>query len=409
MVKTKLQICDNDSLRIALFADTFFEANGVGTLSRQLAEFAKGQNFPFLVVRGGDETKFTRDGSLETLELRRSAAAFPIDKTLYFDPLLMRHKQLVIDHLQRFEPDLIHLTGPGDIGFLAVRVAHELNMPSVASWHTNAHEYLARRMQGALSLLPGTLCRKATGLLERETLRGMLRFYRSARFTLAPNQAMVDVLHERTRRPSYLMLHGVDLTRYRPLPQEETDRQRGRPFCIGYVGRLTTEKNVRVLAEIEQRLIGAGEKNYQFLIVGEGGQERWLRRHLQRAKIAGVLRGDDLAAAYRRMDVLVFPSLTDTFGLVILEAMASGVPVILSPETGRRAGVVDGVSGFLSEDFAADVQRVMNDACLRKSMGEAAQSFAKTQGWDMVFRELYRTYAEGLRTVEAGRQVRAFQ
>ena len=373
----------------------------MGTLSRELADFAKAREYPFLVVRGGDRTEFSTDGSLETLELKRGMASFPVDKTLYFDPLLMRHKQLVTEQLQRFKPDLVHLTGPGDIGFLAVRVAHELKMASVASWHTNVHEYLARRLQPMLNLLTSGLCRKAARTIEQQTLRGLLRFYRSARFTLAPNQEMVDILHASTRRPAYLMLHGVDLRRYQPPTAEEASAAQGRPFCIGYVGRLTTEKNVRVLAEIEQTLIAAGETNFRFLIVGEGGQEGWLRSHMHRAEIAGVLRGDDLAAAYQRMDVFVFPSLTDTFGLVILEAMASGVPVIVRPEAGKRVGVEDGVSGFFSEDFAADVRRLMSDGCLRKKMGVAAHAFANTQGWDMVFSDLYRVYAAGLRTLES--------
>ena len=134
------------------------------------------------------------------------------------------------------------------------------------------------------------------------------------------------------------------------------------------MGRLTTEKNVQALVEIEQKLISAGAKNYRFLIVGEGGQENWVRSHLQKAKFTGVLNGDALAAAYRSLDVLVFPSLTDTFGLVILEAMASGVPVILSEETGKRIGVQDNVSGFLSDDFAASTLRLMHDEALRKAM-----------------------------------------
>ena len=199
--------------RVALFADTFYEANGVGTLSRQLAAFARAREFPFLVVRGGKRTDLGQDGSLETLELKRSAVAFPVDKTLYFDPLLMRYKQLVINEIGRFQPDLIHITGPGDIGLLGVRVAHELGLPSVASWHTNLHEYLSRRLYRLLNLMPQKLRENATRLVEEQTLRGLLRFYKSARFTLAPNQSMVEVLREKNGRPSHLMLHGVDLER----------------------------------------------------------------------------------------------------------------------------------------------------------------------------------------------------
>jgi glycosyltransferase involved in cell wall biosynthesis len=148
--------------------------------------------------------------------------------------------------------------------------------------------------------------------------------------------------------------------------------------------------------ELDRKLSAAGETNYRFLIVGEGGQQSWLKKNLPGAEIPGVLRGKDLAEAYTQMDAFVFPSLTDTFGLVILEAMASGVPVILSPETGTRVGIKDGISGFLSNDFAASLKQLMHHHELRLEMGEAARKFANTQSWHHVFENLYQTYSEGL-------------
>ena len=270
--------------RVALFADTFFEANGVGTLSRQLVEFARIQAFPFLLIRGGKQTRLSRDGSLEILELKRSAVSFPVDKTLYFDPLLMRHRHFVIEHILRFKPDLIHITGPGDMGFLGLRLAHVLGIPLVASWHTNLHEYLSRRLYRVLNLMPQELRTRTSCAVERETLRGLMRFYRVAQFVVAPNQTLVDLLHGRTGKPAYLML-ALEWTqsRYRLHGTRQSERSGDRPFCIGYVGRLTTEKNVQMLVEIEQKLMAAGERNYDFLVVGEGGQQKWLRRKLQRA------------------------------------------------------------------------------------------------------------------------------
>jgi glycosyltransferase involved in cell wall biosynthesis len=229
--------------------------------------------------------------------------------------------------------------------------------------------------------------------LERQSLRGLLRFYRTAQFTLAPNQGMVDVLQASTGRPSFLMPHGVDLTAYSPVPNGKNGHG---PFCIGYVGRLTTEKSVQAFVEIERALLAAGERDFQFLIVGEGGQQKWLRTRLRQAEIPGVLRGTELAAAYRRMDAFVFPSETDTFGLVILEAMASGVPVIVRPKTGKMVGVEDGVSGCVSEDFSASLQRLMNDGPLRQSMSSAARRYANTNGWEPIFETLYQTYCDGL-------------
>jgi len=388
-----LQSDPNPPLRVALFTDTFFEPNGVATLSRQFARFAQARCLPLLIVRGSSQTSFTRDGCIETQQLKRGLAAVPLDIDLYFDPLLLRHKQIVLDRIAEFKPDLIHITGPGDLGFLGLWISHALRIPLVASWHTNLHEYLAKRLNLALHLLPESILRRLARTVEEQSLRGLLRFYRTARFTLAPNQMLVDLIQKSTKTPSFLIHHGVDLEGFKPAPESHSA---DRPFCIGYVGRLTTEKNVRLFAELERKLIAAGEQNFGFLIVGEGGQQRWLEKHLRRAELPGVLRGEHLAAAFHQMDAFVFPSRTDTFGLVILEAMASGVPVILAPETGQRIGIDSGVSGFLSEDFTASLQLLMHKPELRDSMSRAARAFAQNNSWDHVFEQLYDTYAEGL-------------
>jgi glycosyltransferase involved in cell wall biosynthesis len=218
---------------------------------------------------------------------------------------------------------------------------------------------------------------------------------------MAPNQMLVETIQNSTKRPAFLMQHGVDFRCFRRMP---STRDEGQPFCIGYVGRLTTEKNIRLLAELEDKLLAAGETNFKFLVVGEGGQKIWLEKHLRSAEIPGVLRGEQLAAAYNRMDAFVFPSLTDTFGLVILEAMATGVPVILAPETGKRIGIEDGVSGLLSEDFAGSLLTLMHNSQLRHSMSAAATAFAGENGWDHVFEQIYETYDSGLRIEDQRRE-----
>ena len=103
---------------------------------------------------------------------------------------------------------------------------------------------------------------------------------------------------------------------------------------LGFVGRLSVEKNVAVLVQVQEELERMGHKSFRFLIVGHGAEEEWLRERLPRAEFTGVLRGEALAAAYAGMDLFVFPSHTDTFGNVVLEALASGVPAIVTP--GRR-------------------------------------------------------------------------
>ena len=137
-----------------------------------------------------------------------------------------------------------------------------------------------------------------------------MRFYRFGHFVLAPNQPMVDQLRVRTQRPAYLMGHGVDAARFSPAWQKRA----GGPVSIGYVGRLTPEKNLRYFRELERKLLDAGERDFRLTLVGDGSEREWLKRNLQFGELPGVLRGDRLAEAYADMDIFVFPSRTDTFG-----------------------------------------------------------------------------------------------
>ena len=229
------------------------------------------------------------------------------------------------------------------------------SVPLVASWHTNLHEYAARRLDKLFSFLPGTWRKRISEGAEHQSLRACIRFYGLARFLLAPNETMVHLLQERTGKPAFLMAHGVDPQVYSPSRRS----QRTSSFCIGYVGRLTPEKNVRFLVELEQSLLAAGQRDFNFLLVGEGSEKEWLARNLKHARFAGTLQGDALAEAFANMDAFVFPSRTDTFGLVLLEAMASGVPVVVSPETGTRTGVQHGVTGFHAGDSDSFTQGVL--------------------------------------------------
>ncbi len=391
----------DSGLRVALFTDSFHEANGVGTLTQEFAHFARTENLPFCCVYGGDETKPSLDGSLLTLQLKRSSASFPMDAGLYCDPLLSRYRNYVVERVRAFQPDLIHITGPGDLGILGFWVSHVLGVPMVASWHTNLHEYLFRRLSKTLAFLPPGLRNGIAASGRNQSLRALSAFYRLAHFIVAPNAATVDLLHARTGRPCYPMAHGVDVSRFSPARRARESST----FCIGYVGRLTPEKNVRALVDLERRLQAAGQNNFRLLLAGEGSECAWLRRNLTCADLPGRLRGERLATAFANMDVFVFPSMTDTFGLVLLEAMASGVPVVASADAGMRAGVRDGVTGLLSDDFAGSVLQLIDNTERRREMGAAARCFACTHQWSSVFQELYRTYERALASEEVRRRM----
>ena len=167
---------------------------------------------------------------------------------------------------------------------------------------------------------------------------------------------------------------------------------------LGFCGRLSIEKNVFLLARIRTELIARGVSDFRFLIVGHGKEEGWLRQHLPNAEFTGVLRGAELARAYANMDLFVFPSHTDTFGNVVLEALASGVPAIVTPDGGPRYIVKDGETGSIATDdgFSAAVAKLILDPELHARMRLAARSYALSASWDSVFEGVYSTYEEVL-------------
>ncbi len=152
-----------------------------------------------------------------------------------------------------------------------------------------------------------------------------------------------------------------------------------------------------LLARIRTELIELGITNFRFLIVGHGKEESWLRQHLPNAEFTGVLRGEALARAYANMDLFVFPSDTDTFGNVVLEALASGVPAVVTPDGGPRYIVRDGETGCIATDdgFSAAVAGIIRDPELHARMRKgAARLYAQSASWDAVFEGVYSTYDE---------------
>jgi len=132
--------------RVAYFPDSFHEINGVAHTSRQFEAFTRRRSLPFLCVRAGNrKPRLLVEGQLQTLELRRGFLSFYLDKGLTFDPGFIRHLPLIVRTLKEFRPDIIHITGPSENGMLGAALANHLHLPLAASWHTNVHEYAARR------------------------------------------------------------------------------------------------------------------------------------------------------------------------------------------------------------------------------------------------------------------------
>ena len=383
--------------RVAYFPDSFHEVNGVAHTSRNFLAFAERHRLPFLCVRAGGRTAaFEQIGELRTLELGRSKASVRMEKDLEFDALFWRHAGAIRRELKRFKPDVIHITGPSELGIFGAYFAWELSIPLAASWHTNLHEYAARRMVW----LTQHLGERRGGAVERGVESGALwatsQFYKLAQVLFAPNDELCRMLERSTGRPCYLMQRGVDTELFSPARRVRIAGDN--TVVLGYVGRLSVEKNVALLARVERELAAMGVGGVRFLIVGHGSEEPALRAELSQANFAGVLRGTALAEAYANMDLLVFPSHTDTFGNVVLEALASGVPAVVTPDGGPKFIVRDGETGFVVQDdeFARAVAILVQDRARLERMRVCARAYAMECSWDTVFERVYAGYETAL-------------
>ena len=389
-------------LRVAFFPDTYDEIDGVANTSRQFEAFARKRGLPFLTVCGGTSDKVERDGSLWRITRRRGRIGFPLDKKHDFDLLFWRHYRAVAEAVHKFAPDFLHITGPSDVGQLGALVAHRLRIPLAASWHTNLHQYAEQRASALVRLLPENLRGRLRAQIRKSCLLAILRFFRIPRVLFAPNPELMDLLAKGTGKAVYPMKRGVDTALFTPERRDRTDGE----FVIGYVGRLTVEKNVRFLAEIERVLANSGFSNFRFSIVGQGAEEPWLRAHMRRADFTGVLQGEALARAYAGMDAFVFPSCTDTFGNVVLEALACGVPAIVTHHGGPQFVVRHGETGFVARDageFVAWIRHLAENPQRLQRMREMARADARGASWDIIFEGMYAAYECELRSGSAGR------
>src|SRR5262249_37720082 len=285
-------------------------------------------------------------------------------------------------------PDVLHFTGPSDVGQIGMYLGKRRGIPMVGSWHTNLHEYASRRLLTSF----GSFSEKSRAFIgsavERHSLPISMFFYSLPRVVLAPNDEWRRTLEARVKKPTFVMTRGVDTTLFTPARRTRHDGI----VNIGYVGRLSTEKNVRALARLQDALWSAGVVETRFTIVGDGCEREWLRSRLPGAEFTGVIRGEQLADAYANFDLFVFPSETETVGNVVLEAMASGVPVLAMARGGTKFIASSTDAALLAENEAEFIDRavwLVRDPARRRRMADAARDTALTRSWAAVFDVVY--------------------
>jgi glycosyltransferase involved in cell wall biosynthesis len=387
------------ALRVAFFPDSFLEVNGVSMTSKRLIGYAQRHGYPFLCVHAGKKNEVTQDETTTYVSLKRSPVSFSLDEDLAYDPFFQRHTNRVLREMVKFKPDIIHITGLNDVSIVGAYLAWKLQMPLLASWHTNLHEFAARRLMRMFRFLPAPTLAKLTGFTERKILAGAVLYYKMPKVVLSPNQELVDILGKGTGRVSRLMSRGVDTEKFSPEKRTVDDET----LRLGFVGRLRAEKNVRMLVELEKELLKAGKTDFKFLIVGEGNEREFLEKNMRHAEFTGFLEGEQLSEAYANMDIFVFPSETDAFGNVAQEAIASGVPAIVSNQGGPKFIIKHNETGFIAENFEDFVRfslDLIDHPEKLASMKVQAREKTMANSWDAVFESVYEAYVECIKLDE---------
>jgi phosphatidylinositol alpha 1,6-mannosyltransferase len=381
--------------RVAFFPDSYLDINGAAMTCRKLTGFAKKRGYPFLCVYADKKSQKFQDGSVTNLALKRSIVSIPINEDLKYDPLFNRHLKEVSRALDEFKPDIVHLTGVNDVSIIAALLAYKRQIPLIGSWHTNLHEFASRRLDKIFAFLPAKWRQAISGLAEDQILKGSILYYKMPKIVLAPNQELVDLLGEGSGRTAYLMPRGVDADLFSPSKRTVDDGI----LRFGFCGRLRAEKNVRLLADLEKRLLELGKTNFKFLIVGDGSEQEYLENNMKTAEFTGFVTGEPLAEAYANMDIFIFPSETDAFGNVAQEALCSGVPAIVSHLGGPKYVIRDGETGFVAknfEDFVKYTLELMDNPEKLAKMKQAARDSVLANSWDSVFDGVYDAYRKTL-------------
>ena len=370
--------------RVALFTGAYNHiADGVSLTLNRLVSYLERQGHDVLVVAPTvEQPPVEHAGTLVPVP----SVAMPRRKEYR---LTLGLPRLVRKELEAFGPTLFHVATPDVLGHRALALARRWGVPAVASYHTHFSSYL-----------------KYYGL---EALEGFLwnrlrHFYAQCRHVYVPSRSMADVL--RTHGIDHglrLWERGVDTALFNPdrrsMNWRHTLGVEGE-VLVTYVGRLVWEKNLGLFADVVEGLAARGIR-HRSMIVGDGPARAELQARLPETIFAGYLGGEALARAYASSDVFFFPSDTETFGNVTLEAMASGLPSVVADATGSASLVAHEVSGFRAAPgdptaFLDAVSRLVLDPALRYRMGEAALAHAQTYEWNAVLGRLAGYYGEVL-------------
>lgn len=367
-------------MRIALFTETFLpKVDGiVTTLAQTVRELNRHGHQVLIFAPGEGEDRFE-----QSRIVRMKGHSFPFYPEL---KLALPHASMR-EILQEFQPDLLHVAEPALLGIAGLYYAGGVNggalgLPLVVSYHTDLPKYLRYYK---------------LGFLESRVWQILRLRHNRATVNLCTSRTVAHEMEAHGIHRVALWPGGVDSERFHPAQRSDAMRSRltqGHPQAplLLYVGRLSPEKGLETLKLILQAIPDA-----RLALIGDGPHRKELERHFAGLPVfmPGFLRGNELAAAYASSDIFVMPSRTETLGLVVLEAMASGLPVVGARAGGIPEMIEHGVSGFLFDDpsqAVAAIRPLLGSGQKREAMGIVARNEAIGRSWQYATQILLEHY-----------------
>jgi glycosyltransferase involved in cell wall biosynthesis/predicted metal-dependent phosphoesterase TrpH len=367
--------------RIALIADAIGSVHGVTRTIERVRE---------LGVPGYEVEVIGTDRNVD----RRLPAVAEVDVPFYAGlEIGMPSLPAMVEALAEGRFDAVHLTSPGPAGVTAALIARIMELPVLGSWHTELGAYAGLR--------------SASPELELGVDAALSIFYRHCRRVLSPSPASDESLARLGVDRALIGRwgRGVDTSRFDP-ELRDPDRHPGQVNVL-YAGRLTSEKGAELLVESFLRAYAANPRLH-LLLAGGGPEEEMLRERLgEQATFLGWLEGQELPRAYASADIFLFCSRTDTFGQVLAEAGASGLPVVAVDEGGPSSIVVDGETGRLCEPepamLAAAILQLADSPAWRAKLGRQGREAARARTWEASMLQLADGYDRVTEPVEQPR------
>jgi len=292
--------------------------------------------------------------------------------------------------LENFAPNLVHVSSPDIVGHRAVTWARKRQIAVAASVHTRFETYLEYYHLQSLEPL---------------VRAGLRRFYHRCEIVLAPAESTAMILREqRMNRDITIWTRGIDRDQFNPERRDMAWRRAqgiaDDETVVAFLGRIVMEKGLDVFADAIHAIEPLKVK-HRVLVIGEGPARGWFEQQLPDAIFTGQITGTDLARALASADVFFNPSITEAFGNVTLEAMASGLPVIAAEATGATSLVHVGQTGLLvdgtdADAFAEAIGQYARDPEMRRRHGLAGLEIAKTMDWDTINSAVVRAYKHAI-------------